>query len=263
MATNLDSYRGDLDGLLEKADRLHLALQAECYPDEVKKQAGSEAERLLKGLPRFGEEYQAWYSEATALIRQLLPDRLDDFRRHYEKPKPRKEISFESYRIEDCLQGLVITSYGTRKAGPESAIPHLRQQIAILKAVRTRFESSLYDIRQLVMANLFDSELETAAELRKKGFLRGAGAVAGVVLEKHLAQVFENHGLKTRKKHPSIADYNDQLKEHSVIDTPIWRGIQRLGDIRNLCDHNKDREPTTEEVEELICGVERLIKTLY
>lgn len=44
---------------------------------------------------------------------------------------------------------------------------------------------------------------------------------------------------------------------------PTWRKIQHLGDIRNLCDHNKDREPKNEEVEELIAGVETVIKTVY
>ena len=58
--------------------------------------------------------------------------------------------------------------------GPEGAIPHFRQQLAILTAVRARFESSLFDIRHLVMADLFDSELDAAETLAKKNFLRGA-----------------------------------------------------------------------------------------
>jgi len=53
------------------------------------------------------------------------------------------------------------------------------------------------------------------------------------------------------------------LKNGSVIDTPMWRFIQHLGDIRNLCDHNKDRDPTKEEVEDLISGVQKVIKTLF
>ena len=67
------------------------------------------------------------YSEAKALITQLLPDRLDDFVRHYEKPKSRKTIDFESYRIEDCLQGLTTSRAGDKIVGPEGAIPHLRR----------------------------------------------------------------------------------------------------------------------------------------
>ena len=39
--------------------------------------------------------------------------------------------------------------------------------------------------------------------------------------------------------------------------------IQRLGDLRNLCDHNKQREPIKEDVYELINGVEKVTKTIY
>ena len=115
---------------------------------------------------------------------------------------------------------------------------------------------------EIVQADLFDNELDAAQELNRKGFVRGAGAIAGVVLEKHLGHVFSKHGLKTRKKVPSINDYNQLLKDNSVIDTATWRFIQHLGDLRNLCNHIKDREPTIEEVNDLIEGVSKITKTL-
>ena len=62
-------------------------------------------------------------------------------------------------------------------------------------------------------------------------------------LEKHLASVASNHSLKVTKKNPTIADFNDALKAGSVLDTPAWRGVQRLDDLRNLCAHGKEREP--------------------
>jgi len=136
-------------------------------------------------------------------------------------------------------------------------------QLAILEATRTRFESSLHDIRQLLQADLFDSELDTSRELLKSGFLRASGAVAGVVLEKHLRQVVTNHALVIWKQHPTISDFNDLLKTNGVLDVPAWRNIQRLGDLRNLCDHNKHRDPTKEDLDELINGVEKLTKTLF
>lgn len=108
-----------------------------------------------------------------------------------------------------------------------------------------------------------DSELETARELNKSGFTRGAGVIAGVVLDKHLGQVSANHSIVTRKKHATISEYNDLLKNASITDLPMWRQIQRLGDIRNLCGHSKEREPTTDEVEELANGVEKITKTLF
>ena len=114
-----------------------------------------------------------------------------------------------------------------------------------------------------MQADLFDSELDSARELLKKGFLRGAGVLSGVVLEKHLSQVCANHKISIRKKKPTISDFNDLLKKNDVVDVPTWRSIQRLGDLRNLCGHNKDREPTKEETSELIEGVDKVIKTIY
>lgn len=111
--------------------------------------------------------------------------------------------------------------------------------------------------------DLLDSELEAAGELLKHGFYRAAGAIAGVVLEKHLGQIAQNHKVTVKKKDPTIGELNDLLRAENVIEIPVWRQIQRLGDLRNLCDHNKGREPTNEEVQELISGVEKATKTLF
>ena len=147
--------------------------------------------------------------------------------------------------------------------GTDEAIPHFRQQLAILKAVNARFESSLFDIRQLVQADLFDSELDTARELAKNKFSRVAGAVAGVVLEKHLLQVCANHAVTVSKKAPGISGLNDLLKTAGVLDVPQWRFIQHLGDIRNICDHGKAVEPTPAQVADLIDGVDKVVKTVF
>ncbi len=269
--SNFDRYKKDLDSLLAKGIKLHTAIQHECFPEEVERQInsvyGDETKDFLKTLPAFATAYQPWYSEAKVLIKQLLPDRLSDFVRYYEKPKPRKDITYENYRIEDYLQGLNVTrdnGFGKQTiVGPDAAIPHFRQQQAILDSIKARFESSLFDVRQLVQADLFDSELDAAKELAKKKFTRAAGALAGVVLERHLAQVCDNHDLKITKKAPGIADLNNILKEGNVVDIPQWRFIQHLADIRNLCDHNKTKEPTEVQVDDLVTGVMKTTKTLF
>ena len=222
-------------------------------------------DQFIEKLPSFKQEYQSWYSESLALIKLMLPDRVIDFTKLYEKPRSRKAITYENYVIEDCLQGLFITKGWDKEkvVGPDAAIPQFNQQLNILKSVEKRFESSLFDIKQLVQADLFDSELEAAQELNKKGFGRGAGAIAGVVLERHLLQVCDNHNIKTTKKNLSIADLNDYLKKEGVYETPTWRKIQHLGDLRNLCDHKKTKDPKSEDVEELIEGAEKITKTIF
>ncbi|GAH74890.1 unnamed protein product, partial [marine sediment metagenome] len=229
----------------------------EDFRDQLKKVLKDEkrVSEYLKKLPSFSDAYQSWYSESLVLLKQLLPDRVSDFTKSYEKPKTRrKEITYENYVIEDALQGLRITRGWQKEkvVGADAALPRFTQQLNIIKAINKRFESSLFDIKQLVQADLFDSELEAAKELNKKGFMRGAGAIAGVVLEKHLLQVCDNHGVKITKKNPSISDYNDKLKEAGTYETPTWQKIQHLGDLRNLCDHKKKKEPKTEDVHELI-----------
>ena len=139
----------------------------------------------------------------------------------------------------------------------------MNNQRSILASAEKKFESALFDIQEVLQADMFDSELVAARELAKKGFLRGGGAIAGVVLEKHLRHICDVHCLKIRIKHPSISDFNQMLKDTEIIDTAKWRFIQHLGDLRNLCDHNKDREPMKEDVFELVEGVEKIIKTVF
>ena len=109
---------------------------------------------------------------------------------------------------------------------------------------------------------MFENEIIAAKDLLSKKYNRAAGALAGVTLEIHLAKVCEAHNIKFRKQHPTISDFNEELKKSDLIDTPTWRLIQRLGDIRNLSVHSKEREPTKDEVEDLIKGIEKLIGEL-
>lgn len=268
--TNLEKYKKDLKDLIREGDALQSSLLFSSAPDGYRQAVAArfdgdneKTDKHIAALPAFSTGYQHWYSEALVLVKQLLPDRLPDFIRLYEKPRTRKEINFENYRIEDAIQGLRVTRGGQVKVDQSAAIPLLEAQVAIVSAINKRFTSSLFDIKQLVQADLFDSELDAARELLKNKFMRGAGAVAGVVLEKHLGQVCENHQVKIAKKHPSISDFNDALKNANVIDVAQWRFHQHLGDIRNSCDHSKEAEPTQEQVKDLIDGVAKVSKTIF
>ena len=273
---NLNRYSADLAKLAHNGDMLLFSLLKEydkenfsAFSKKIKREDGKTVEQAIGKLPNFSSEYEIWYSEAKALVRQLIPDRLNDFTDHYEKPKTRKSFDAESYRISDCILGLQTTQWDastgldTVVIGPAAAIPRFRQQLAIVGAIEKRFESSLFDIEQTAQADLFDSELDTANTLAQRGLFRLGGMMAGVVMERHLAQVCKNHGIKLRKRKSGIADFNEALKEGSVIDTSQWRFNQHLGALRNLCAHNKEREPTKEDALDLINGVMKIIKTLY
>ncbi len=206
----------------------------------------------------FAAEYEGWYTRALSIITCLLPSRLNDFVVLYSNPK-RKEIDVSTYCIADALRGITNTS---RTYGPFTANILVFRQVKMLGVCLENLNSTISNLQTILQADVFDSEIDSAKHLLKKGFLRAAGAICGVILEKHFAGVCKTHNIVISKKNPTIADYNDNLKDQ-VYDTIEWRRIQRLGDLRNLCDHNKDREPNKDEVEELISGTERVIKTIY
>jgi hypothetical protein len=189
MTSKPESMKKEVDALISKGGLLYYSMidDAQGLPEKLEKQL---KDKKIK-LPNFKTEYDTWYSEAHAVIKQVLPDRLVDFVKQYKDEK-RKEIDFLTYGIADYLLGLRTTRYG----GSE------------------------------VIAD-------------------GSAAVGKMQIQN------------------SILDYYQLLKENDIIDTPKWRFIQHLGDLRNLCDHNKDREPTKDDVIELVEGVEKVIKTVF
>ena len=266
MSTNLERFKADLAKLTALGAQMTLDLLSR--DPETAKARGSESQEAAKQIKAsFERDYQRWYTEACVVIKQLVPDRLAEFISLYHGVGKRKRVDCGTDNFQDWLNGVRAGKniYSGEKSYDDRAIVTMRlqTQLMILESAESRFESSLFNIAQLVRADLFDSELEAARDLVKNGFLRAAGAVAGVVIEKHLAQVCANHNVATRKQHPTISDFNDLLKNGGILDVPTWRQIQRLGDIRNLCDHNKHREPTKDEVVELIDGTEKLSKTLF
>lgn len=263
MSNKFDKYKKDLDNLIARGTLLIYSMAYEFNGEKLGlDKMPPDVQSKIKNTS-FNREYDKWYNESLAIIRLLMPDRLDEFRLLYKNEK-RKEISYETYTVSDYLINLVRkTSYGEVTVPTSSAYPKFERQFHIVMSLESRFKSSLFDIQQLVQADMFDSEVDAARELWKKGFLRAAGAICGVILEKHFAIVLSNHQVTMAKKVPHISDYNEALKNNDIIEIPTWRFIQRLGDLRNLCDHNKDTEPTKDDVDELIKGTDKMLKTLY
>lgn len=246
--SNLDRIKDDLTKLIDKSNELFSYLLI--VNDKDNKDSNN-------SFIKFSLEYQDWYTEAYSIINLIFPDRLADFTIIYRDEK-RKKITRTTYTICDFLDCIEFTNIDN-----DAVIPKFNQQMTILKSMEQKFNSSLFDIKQIIQADIFDSELDSSEVLCKKGFLRGAGAIAGVVLEKHLSEVCSNHNIKINKKYPTINDLNELLKKNEVIDLPLYRTILYLGDIRNICAHNKSREPKKEEVEDLIGGVKKITKTVY
>ena len=218
-----------------------------------------------KKMLEFGIQYQRWYTRAVKIVEALAPDRLDEFISYYRIDPKRKGLDAGNYTIQDYIKGIVPSeNYFDERSFDSSQVTPVRliNQFQILSALQSRLDSVLSDVTGHLLTELEDLELEAAAKLTKIN-LRAAGALAGVVLERHLQQVARSHNVVIHKKDPTISDLNDSLKDKGAYDLPTWRKIQLLADIRNICSHKKSQEPTEAQVNELISGVNSVIKSIY
>lgn len=219
----------------------------------------------VKDSIAFGTNYQRWYSRAYKVVDALAPERLPEFISYYLIDPKRKTTDVGNYVLQDYIKGIGARTNPSGK--PYWDINNLTairlvNQFQILSSLSSRIDSVLQDVTGHLFAELQDAELVAAKQLKEIS-VRAAGALAGVVLERHLQRAAQNHGISITKSSPTISDLNDPLKNKGVYGTPLWRKIQLLADIRNLCSHQKNSEPTSEEVEELISGVNTIIKTVF
>lgn len=208
-------------------------------------------------------DYETWYTKALAVIQQISPERATDFREEYKKGK-RRTITAETYGISDYLLGTVVSRRGRLTFDTQQVyLARLYRQTAILAAAVDIAPTFLRDISTEIRAELLDSDVESAKGLLKAKHHRSAGVVCGVVLEAHLQSILKRRAISLGRKKPTLGNLNEALKTANVYDIPMWRLIQRLADIRNLCAHSGNREPKSEEVEDLISGTEKVIKEVF
>lgn len=242
--TKREEIHKELDALYKEGTKLAVAFQK-------------------KEDKQFQYDYQRWYTKALKAVASLAPDRHIEFRAYYEIDPKRKTLGYGTYVIQDFLKGVAPSAYHYENFDTrDQVVTCFFNQLTILYAVGERVDSVLADIQGELYAEIQDGEIAVARQLSKIS-VRAAGALVGVLIEGHLQNVANMHGVKVAKKNPTIADLNDPLKAASVIDTPAWRKISFLADIRNLCSHKKDTEPTKEQVDELIQGAEWLTKNVF
>lgn len=244
--------------------------------DEIKKELGELVEdgNTLLGLlngpatSEFITAYQNWYTRGLKVVALLGKDRLEEFIGYYLADSNRINLVQSTYTIQDFITGVTSRKSTAARMTGENFAEHpiamakYSNQLAILRSLSSRIDSVLSDVIGHLFVELQDEELKVASQLTAIN-LRAAGAVAGVVLERHLQRVAANHSIVISKSNPTVSDLNDPLKNGGIYDIVNWRKIQHLADIRNYCDHKKEREPTAEEVKELIEDTDSLIKTIF
>lgn len=215
-------------------------------------------------------EYQLWYTEALAVIKLVLPSRVDDFIGLYEYPAKRSKLTKVNFRIADAMRGHSATEKIKTFVGDKNIVAAdwstchylVLTQCDILEAAAASLTTSLHKFQLSAQRNLFNTELLAACDLCAKGFNRASGVMAGAILERYFANFAKSRPLVLHKKNPSLYDYAQKLMEEDIIDAHDGSLIQRLGDLYNRCLKEKDAEPEKKEIEELLLGVGKIFRTL-
>ena len=79
-------------------------------------------------------------------------------------------------------------------------------------------------------------------------------------LERRLKQLVMRPPKVSRRRDPSLEDYNQAAFGAGIIDQETWESVSTMAVIRKRCVHVLDREPEVDEVKLLLDGVERILR---
>ncbi|WP_227132836.1 hypothetical protein [Halorubellus salinus] len=192
-------------------------------------------------------EYEKWHAKAEELVREYRATRLEDFQSHYET-------------IQETLRLGGDTKTSTSPEGVTNETFHaLDAQTAIIRSIIGKIEVKELKARRQVSKNVARNEIEQAWQLFEGDFIRAAGVVAAVAVERELMTLCEESE-QVAKFNPShgISRLSQTLYEADVIDKTSWNEMKKLASIRETCAHAED--PEKHRVRTLISGSEEFVR---
>lgn len=134
----------------------------------------------------------------------------------------------------------------------------LKRVKPVFLAAKDDFQGGyLSSVKNLVQAEVFDSELEQASELLESGYKGPAAVVAGVVLETTLRDLCSQN----KVPHGKLDKMNSDLAKLGVYNKLQQKKITTLADIRNSAAHGDWNSFSDEETREMIRDVEAFLST--
>lgn len=176
------------------------------------------------------------------------------------------EIKFDEWKVK--AKSLIVKTCGNdsehiksfvKAEEPQSyddSFAKLKRVMPIFLAAKDDFQGGyLTSVKNLVQAELFDSELEQAEELLSSGYKGPAAVVAGVVLETALRDLCAQSAISNGK----LDKMNADLAKAGIYNKLQQKKITALADIRNSAAHGDWAAFTEIEVKEMIRDVENFL----
>ena len=138
----------------------------------------------------------------------------------------------------------------------ESSSDPFRRIKAVFNAAKDDYQGGyLVSVKNLIQADVFDSELEQAQELLVSGYKLAAAVIAGVVLETALRDLCTKETINIGK----LDKMNADLAKTGVYNKLQQKRITALADIRNSAAHGKAEEFVEDDVKRMIEEIEQFL----
>jgi uncharacterized protein YozE (UPF0346 family) len=135
--------------------------------------------------------------------------------------------------------------------------------LGVFKAVREDYEAgSIFDLRKLIEAELFDDFLEQSHALLEVGYYQPAAVIAGSVLEDGLRKLCIREDIDLPKK-PKLDGMNSDLAKKGIYPKLTQKKITALADIRNSAAHGNWNDFTKDDVTDLIRWTRNFMEQNY
>ena len=207
---------------------------------------------LAQQLVELERTRQTKYSEFSGSYEQVDPELMLNW-----CVKARSLLSNACGKESEHYQSFVKAEEPSSYGGTYETFKRIR---AVFGAAREDFEGGyLVAIRNLVQAEIADSELDQARELHKSGYSSAAAVVAGVVLETTLRTLCDSHNVP----HGKLDKMNSDLAKAGQYNSLMQKRVTALAAIRNSAAHGKTNEFTVSDVEAMIADVERFAQASF
>lgn len=208
-------------------------------------------------------------SSTTTIRRKLIPKQFfSEYRKWYSLSKGILEVNHDNESVREFVNiynSILKECEGNYISEGEQVrlMDIINHQLAIIESIPAYLEGRAYNLKLTIASTLMGDELKEARLLFEKGFTRAAGALAGVILERHLKLRFDddNPRIKYGEK-ATLGTLIHKAEEANLYETSTIQKLQYLNTVRISCDHDKKNEPKENEVKDLIDQTDRFIHSM-
>ncbi|MFM0648101.1 HEPN domain-containing protein [Paraburkholderia bryophila] len=140
---------------------------------------------------------------------------------------------------------------------------NVEQAFGVLLAAKDDYESgSIFNMKMLIEAELFDEFLEQAEHLLKAGYFQPAAVLAGSVLEDGLHKLCYANGVSV-PDNPKLDSMNSELEKQGTYSKLVQKRITAIAGLRNSAAHGKWNEFEKSDVESMVRDIRDFMSKHY